>query len=131
MLDADEVVSPDLADLIPRLVCCADIDSVFVPFLNLIEEQGVKPSHWPLMLPRLYRRHLNYRGRLHEQLHGWKHPIVLPISGPYIVHSKGLLRFYRQTLRYAGVDPTPYPPDWLVWVREEITRIEGEDPSHG
>lgn len=128
MLDADESVPEDLADLVPRLAACAQIDAVFIPFLNMIEEQGTEPSHWPLALARLHRRHLRYKTKLHADVYGWKRPIVLPISGPYIVHSKDLLRFYRQVIRYAGVDPTPYPPDWLAWVRSEVARIERGSP---
>lgn len=124
MLDADEFVPPGLAELVPRLAECEEVDAVFIPFLNLIEEQGPEPSHWPLVLARMHRQHLAYRTKLHADVYGWRRPVVLPISGPYIVHTKSLHRFYRQALRYAAVDPTPYPADWLAWVRDEVDRME-------
>lgn len=123
-IDADEALQPALADQLQAASLERDVDVVFVPRLNLIGDPCETPEFWPSIVPVLFRRHLRFRGRIHEELVGWSRPLLLPLSGPYMLHSKSLLSYYKSGLRYALLDPESYAEDWLEMARGQVARLE-------
>jgi glycosyltransferase involved in cell wall biosynthesis len=127
MIDADERLEPGLEPLLRRAVRNDRTDVVFLPRLNHVVGRGSEPVSWPDYQGRLFRRHLRFEGRLHEQLTGWRRPVHLPLSGPFLVHRKTLIEHYRSSLLYDELDPnSPYPPDLVAEMRD-VVRGAGED----
>jgi hypothetical protein len=129
MIDADEELEPGMAPLLHRAVRNDTADVVFVPRLNHVDERGPEPVSWPDYQGRLFRRHLRFHGRLHEQLSGWNRPVHLPLSGPYLVHRKTLLDHYRSSLLYDALDEnSPYPAEMIEEMRRAVAEADGEVP---
>jgi hypothetical protein len=126
VIDADETLEPELGALLVDIVSTIDVDAVYVPFLNFIEEHGNDLFQWPDVHPRLFRTGLLYEGAVHAELARHRRAVHTPLSGPYMVHRKDLLRQHRASLLYSTIDPSPYTPEYLAWVRDEITRLEAD-----
>ncbi len=123
-LDADEVLEPTIVPLIQRAIRWGRVDAVFVPLLNRIIERGDEPVRWPDLQPRVFRARLRYTGSLHERIDDWRTAVFLPLSGPYIVHEKDLLRQHRATLLYNRIDPSLYPRGHIATVEGELAELE-------
>lgn len=126
-IDGDEVVEPGLVPLLKWAASWPGADAVLIPRLNFITEQGPEPVFWPDMNVRMFRSHLRFQGVLHERVDGVRRPLFAPLSGPFVLHRKSLARQHRATLLYDAIDPnSPYPPDLIAQVREELARLESE-----
>ena len=47
-------------------------------------------------------------GRIHERVRGTKRPVYLPLSGPFIIHSKTLSEQWDREKQYFERDPSYY-----------------------
>jgi glycosyltransferase involved in cell wall biosynthesis len=128
VLDADEVLAPGLGELLLEVAARADVGSVNIPRLNFLDDQD-GPSWWPDVLPRLFRTGILYEGEVHCSLSAHRGTINTPLSGPYLLHHKDMLRQHRASLLYSTIDPTQYNPGYLAWVRSEIARLESARES--
>lgn len=127
-LDADETVSPALKDLLGLLLNQdLRVDAVCVPRLNHVGDSP-EPILWPDVQPRVFRPHLRYKGRVHEQL-AWRRAVLLPANGPYIVHTKTTLRHCTNSLRYSTIDASPYSDADLEWFRRETARLTASETN--
>jgi hypothetical protein len=126
VLDADERIEPALGDLLTSVAATTDAATVYVPFLNLIDELGAEPFRWPDLQPRMFRTGARYEGGVHCELDRHGRSVSTPLSGPFVVHHKDMLRQHRASLLYSSIDPSPYSEEHLAWVRAEITRLEAQ-----
>ncbi|MDH5533361.1 MAG: glycosyltransferase family 2 protein [Candidatus Pacebacteria bacterium] len=69
ILDADEIVSPKLADNIKKLISSDEFDVYYLPRQNMIFSKWIKyTGWWPDYQPRLFKKgHLNWPGKVHAQ----------------------------------------------------------------
>ena len=129
-IDADEALTPDAAQLVRQVSGNTDAEVVFIPRINLIGEDPA-PFHWPDIQARLFRSHLRYERKLHEQLTGWATAVYTPLSGPYLLHRKSTLRYYQTSLAYAAIAPEQYDAAFLAHARSEVARLESAEGSRG
>jgi glycosyltransferase involved in cell wall biosynthesis len=129
MIDADETLEAGLIPLLDLAIRQPEADSVFVPRLNRIVDRGDEPVFWPDMQLKVFRSGMRYRGALHERVDGWRRPLFLPLSGPYLLHEKTRLRQHRASLLYDALDVnSPYPASLIAAIREEVRRLEETGP---
>jgi hypothetical protein len=102
-IDTDEVLPPELATVIQAVVRHCDADAVQVPRLNVIDELE-QPSLWPDEHLRAFRRGLRFVRPVHERLRGVQRIIVLPVTGPAILHRKTLREQQAQVALYEKIE---------------------------
>jgi hypothetical protein len=126
-IDCDEVLSPELGQLLVSIAANCSVDAVFAPIHSLVGDDP-KPTLFPDVQPRLFRSHLRFRGRVHERL-ATRTAVYLPVNGPQIEHRKTPLRHYRNSLRYSEIDPGQSTPELVAWMKTEVARLEGQELS--
>ncbi|MCU1428682.1 MAG: hypothetical protein JWL83_2682 [Actinomycetia bacterium] len=124
VIDADEVLEPDLGELLVQIISTIDVEAVNVPFLNLIDEHGDDPVQWPDQHVRLFRTGFRYKGKVHCALDADPRTVHTPLSGPYVIHRKDQLRQHRASLLYSAIEPGQYTHGDLEWIRGEVARLE-------
>lgn len=127
-LDCDEQLPAQLGDELMRCLG-APVDAVYVSRLDLVGDDP-QPSLFPDMLPRLFRSHLRYTGRVHERIDP-RRAIRLPANGPFIHHHKSPLRHYSNSLHYSEIDPGQSTPELVAWMQQEVDRLRGAGPGDG
>jgi glycosyltransferase involved in cell wall biosynthesis len=115
-LDADEMISKELIDLLPTLIeSNEDTDMYFFPRINIVE--GITNEHivkwgWnvddqnrinhPDYQGRLYKNGLKWEGRVHEKIVGYKYFSLLPKNEKYsILHHKHINKQIKQNNFYS------------------------------
>ncbi|MGH9186394.1 MAG: glycosyltransferase [Acidimicrobiales bacterium] len=122
-VDSDEVVDPALAELLQGLAHGAESDAVILPHLNLFGSE--RPNPFPTQECRMMRPRLHWRFPVLERP-AWRTAIVVPISGPYLVHEKTQVDIARSMQVYHSIDPSLVPDADLAWLRRVL-----DDPAAG
>jgi glycosyltransferase involved in cell wall biosynthesis len=129
VLDADERLSADLRPILDHVSSSGHADGAHIHFLNLLEGEA-KPWFWPDRHLRFFKSGYSMVGRIHERVLGLKRPVYLPLSGPFIIHSKTLSEQWDREKQYFEIDPSYYSEDDAD--RISGWRSEGEDvPAPG
>lgn len=115
-LDADEMISKELIDLLPMLLDSnKDTDMYFFPRINNVE--GITEEHiikwgwkidnenrinYPDYQGRLFKKGLKWEGRVHERIVGYKYYSLLPMNEMYsILHHKHINKQEKQNNFYS------------------------------
>lgn len=106
-LDADEVLAPEAARLLPALAALAeasDVVSIGLPRRNRVD--GILSDVYPDVQYRLNRTCVRYAGRVHERPHlegGWPRSLIA-LHGA-IEHRLSRAHVLARSRRYEGLDP--------------------------
>ena len=129
VLDADERLSADLRPILDHVASSGEADGAYIHMLNILEGDA-NPWFWPDRHARFFRSGYTMVGRIHERVRGMKRPVYLPLSGPFILHSKTLSEQWDREKKYFEIDPSYYSQDDAERIRS--WRSEGEDvPAPG
>jgi len=107
VLDADERLSLDLRQILDHVASSGDADGAYIHMLNILEGDA-NPWFWPDRHLRFFRSGCTMVGRIHERVQGTKRPVYLPLSGPFIHHSKTLSEQWDREKQYFETDPSYY-----------------------
>jgi hypothetical protein len=121
VLDADERLSADLPPILDHIASSREADGAYIHMLNILEGDA-KPWFWPDRHLRFFRSGYTMVGRIHEAIHGMKRPAYLPLSGPFIIHSKTLSEQWDREKQYLEIDPSYYSDEDANRIRQWKTR---------
>jgi hypothetical protein len=107
VLDADERLSLELRQILDHVASSGAADGVHIHMLNILEGDA-NPWFWPDRHLRFFRSGFTMVGRIHERVRGVKRPVYLPLSGPFILHSKTLSEQWDREKQYFETDPSYY-----------------------
>jgi hypothetical protein len=107
VLDADERLSADLPSVLDHVASSGEADGAYIHMLNLLEGEA-KPWLWPDRKLRFFRSGHTMVGRIHEGIPGLRRLAYLPLSGPFIHHSKTLSEQWDREIQYYELDPSYY-----------------------
>lgn len=128
VVDSDEVVTPELADLFLWVMRrSGDHDVVYGPAVTVAGEERLDSLDYR---PMLYRPSMRWVGAGNERITSVR-PLWLPIGGPMILNLKTRAQFLRSRLLYADLRPGAVPDDVLAATREELAEITGPDQPAG
>jgi hypothetical protein len=114
-IDADEIINPNLPNIIPELIeTNIDVDLFYFPRINIVNgitENHIKNWGWstnengfinfPDLQGRLYKKGLKWNGLVHERITGAKNFGVLPIDNIYCIkHIKNIEKQINQNNFY-------------------------------
>jgi glycosyltransferase involved in cell wall biosynthesis len=121
VLDADERLSADLPPILDHIASSREADGAYIHMLNILEGDA-KPWFWPDRHLRFFRSGYTMVGRIHEAIHGMKRPAYLPLSGPFIIHSKTLSEQWDREKQYLEIEPSYYSDEDASRIRQWKTR---------
>jgi glycosyltransferase involved in cell wall biosynthesis len=123
VLDADERLSADLRPILDHVASSREVDGAHIHMLNILEGDA-NPWFWPDRHLRFFRSGCTMVGRIHERVHGTKRPVYLPLSGPFILHSKTLSEQWDREKQYLETDPSYYSENDAERIRRWRSRDE-------
>jgi (heptosyl)LPS beta-1,4-glucosyltransferase len=114
ILDADEIVSTNLAENIKQLITSEEFDVYYLPRKNMIFSKWIKyTGWWPDYQPRLFKKgHLSWPGKVHAQ------PVVkgnikhLPTKEQFAIthfNYKDISHFLAKLNRYTTISAKAVP----------------------
>jgi Glycosyl transferase family 2 len=121
VLDADERLSADLPPILDHIASSGEADGAYIHMLNVLEGEA-EPWFWPDRHLRFFRSGHTMVGRIHERISGMKRPVYLPLSGPFIVHSKTLSEQWDREKQYFEIDPSYYSDEDARRIRDWTSR---------
>jgi Glycosyl transferase family 2 len=107
MLDADEVLSPELPSMLDLVATRGTVDGAYIHLLNQLDDE-TQPWFWPDRKMRFFKSGRLYAGRIHEKVQGIASAAYLPISGPFIRHNKSITEQWDREKQYFELDPSYY-----------------------
>jgi Glycosyl transferase family 2 len=107
VLDADEMIPPELPPILDHLSSSGEVDGAFIHVLNQFEGED-SPWSWPERKLRFFRSGHLMEGRIHEKISTVKRLAYLPMSGPFILHRKTLFEQWDREKQYFEIDPSYY-----------------------
>jgi glycosyltransferase involved in cell wall biosynthesis len=129
VLDADERLPEEMPPILDHVASSGEADGVYIHFLNVLEGETT-PWFWPDRKLRFFRSGHSMTGRIHEVVSRIRRPVYLPLSGPFILHSKTLTEQWDREKQYYEMDPSYYSPQDAKRIADWGTR--GEDvPAPG
>lgn len=117
-LDSDEIIHKDLIKMLPLLFeMNPEVELYYLPRINTVEgitEEHIKMWEWrmdeknrinhPDHQGRLYKKGLNWEGKVHERIVGVKYYSVLPNLDVYsLIHHKTIQKQEKQNNFYKNI----------------------------